>query len=185
MNEFYLIEKRISEIQSKIELYQELYGSEDSVASLNKNFPECFAKFQESLFFEIICRISALFDPASSRSDKNLTLDHLVTISDEAYSKEMHLVLESLKFDFKETGLKNIRNKLYAHNDLSAYMRKKKFATNITYKSLTSLLVNCFSFVRDLGIESGKVKQDQLIYRSTKLPKNRNGKALIDRLNNA
>ncbi|WOI39203.1 hypothetical protein R1T43_09315 [Alteromonas sp. CI.11.F.A3] len=185
MNEFYLIEKRISEIQTKIELYEELYGTEESVASLNKTFPECFAKLQEALFFEIICRISALFDPASSGNDKNLTLDYLVSISDKADSKEIHSVLESLKSDFKETGLKKIRNKLYAHNDLSAYMRKKKFATNITYKSLTSLLVKCFSFVRDLGIESGKVKPDQLIYRSTKLPKNRNGKALIDRLNNA
>ena len=181
MNEFYLIEKRISEIQTKIELY----GSEKSVASLNKSFPECFAKFQEALFFEIICRISALFDPASSRKDKNLTLDYLVSVSDKADSNEIHSALESLKSDFKETRLKNIRNKLYAHNDLSAYMSKKKFATDITYKSLTSLLVNCFSFVRDLGIESEKVKADQLIYRSTKLPKNRNGKALSDKLSNA
>lgn len=185
MNEFYLLEKRVSEIQGKVELYQELYGSEDSVKTLNENFSECFSNIQESLFFEIVCRITALFDPAASRGDKNLTLDHLVSVSGDSYSKDMHLILESLKFDFGCMGLKKIRNKLYAHNDLSTYIRKKKFATNITYASLTTLLKGSFSFVRDLGIESGSVKPDQLVYRSTNLPTSRNGKALVQRLKNA
>ncbi|EID0034495.1 hypothetical protein LA064_004668 [Vibrio alginolyticus] len=106
MNEFYRLEKMIAEIMTKVELYQELFGSEESVKALNYSFPECFSKIQESLFFEIVCRTSALFDPATTRSDKNLTLEYLVTISGESYSKDLQQTLEHIKDEFKTTGLK-------------------------------------------------------------------------------
>ncbi|KPH25297.1 hypothetical protein [Vibrio coralliilyticus] len=182
MNEFYRLEKMIAEIQTKVELYQELFGSEESVKALNHSFPECFSNIQESLFFEIVCRTSALFDPAATRSDNNLTLDYLVTLSGGSYSKDLHLTLESIKLDFKTTGLKKIRNKLYAHNDLKSYMGKRTFVNEISYEGMLTLLSRCFSFVRTLGVEADKIDKDQIIVRSTTLPSSRNGKILVSRL---
>ncbi|QFT36145.1 MULTISPECIES: AbiU2 domain-containing protein [unclassified Vibrio] len=184
MNEFYRLEKMIAEIQTKVELYQELFGSEESVKALNHSFPECFSNIQESLFFEIVCRTSALFDPAATRSDNNLTLDYLVTLSGGSYSKDLHLTLESIKLDFKTTGLKKIRNKLYAHNDLKSYMGKRTFVNEISYEGMLTLLSRCFSFVRTLGVEADKIDKDQIIVRSTTLPSSRNGKILVSRLIN-
>ncbi len=184
MNEFYLLEKMIVEIQSKVELYQELYGSSQSVDVLNHSFPECFSKIQEALFFEIICRTSALFDPAVSGKNKNLTLDYLVLLSEDSCTKERRLELESIKFDFQGTGLKNIRNKLYAHNDHKTYMGKRTFTNEITYECMNSLLCRSFSFVRNLGVETNKIAKDQVIVRTKNLPKGRNGKVLVSRLKN-
>ncbi|HCG5537600.1 TPA: hypothetical protein NJ114_004483 [Vibrio parahaemolyticus] len=184
MNEFYRLEKMIAEIMTKVELYQELFGSEESVKALNYSFPECFSKIQESLFFEIVCRTSALFDPATTRSDKNLTLEYLVTISGESYSKDLQQTLEHIKDEFKTTGLKKIRNKLYAHSDLKSYMGKKTFVNEVSYEGMLTLLSRYFSFVRVLGVDAGKINKDQIIVRSTKVPSSRNGKVLVSRLKN-
>lgn len=185
MNEFYLIEKIISEIKTEVNLYQELFGDDQNVKALNKSYPEAFGVFQRAMFFEIICRISAIFDPAQMRSDKNLTLEHLVDLCGDETDKELYLKVESLKFDFKKTGIKEIRNKVYAHNDLKHYLNKRKFTTNISYELITELLDNMLSVVRSLGIQSGMVKPDQIIARDTKLPKGKNGQALVSKLSNA
>ncbi len=185
MNEFYLIEKIISEVKTEVNLYQELFGNDHNVKSLNKSYPEAFGIFQRAMYFEIVCRISAIFDPAQMRSDKNLTLEHLVNLCGDKTEKELYLKVESLKFDFRTTGIKDIRNKVYAHNDLKHYLGKNKFATNISYDSIIQLLDNMFSVVRSLGIQSGMVKSDQIIVRNTQLPEGQNGQALVSKLSTA
>lgn len=185
MNEFYLIEKRVSETRVKVELYQELYGNKNSINVLNSTFPECFAVMQESLLFEIVCRICALFDPAKTGGSKNMTLDHLVLTSGESYTKDAHIELEEIKFDFSGSGLKKLRNKLYAHNDLNVYLKKTKFTTSFDYEFLIDLLRRIFIFVRNLGLNSGKIKKNQTILRETRLPEKRNGHSLIKALSDA
>ncbi len=185
MNEFYLIEKRVSEVLRKVEFYQELYGSKDSTSVLNSTLPECFSLMQESMFFEIVCRICAVFDRAETGGSKNLTIDHLIQESGSAYTKAIHLELEDIKLDFKNSGLKKIRNKLYAHNDLNVYLKKTKFTTSVSYDFLKSLLIRVFNIVRKLGLDSGRVLRNQTILRETKLPNRRNGNTLIEILKNA
>jgi len=126
MNEFYLIEEIISNLKLELSLYENLYGNSNSVSQLNKSsYADAFSIFQKSMFFEIICRISALFDPAKMKSDKNLTFDYLVELCGNKISTELVLELEAVKCDFKQTGIKNVRNKAYAHYDLKRYLGKK------------------------------------------------------------
>jgi hypothetical protein len=185
MNEFYLIEKIISGLKKETILYQDLFGSKDSVTALKNSYPEAFAIFQQAMFFEIICRISALFDPTSTRSDKNLTLDHLLELCGDKVGKDLLLEVESVKYDFKKTGIKDVRNKSYAHNDLKKYLGKKLITTNISYEVITKLLDDLFSVVRSLGIKSGMVKSNQIIVRDKKLPRHRNGLSLVSKLSGA
>lgn len=185
MNEFYLIEERVAEVLRKIELYQELYGSKDSTSVLNSTFPECFSLIQESMFFEIVCRICAVFDPAETGGSKNLTIAHLVQESGSAYTDNIHLELESIRLDFKNSGLRKVRNKIYAHNDLNVYLKRTKFTTSVSYEFLKSLLLRVFKVVRKLGLASGRILRNQTIIRETKLPNRRNGTTLIDTLKNA
>jgi len=185
MNEFYLAEKMISELKTEVGLYQELFGSKDSVKVLNNSYPEVFGIIQRAMHFEIVCRISALFDPASTKSDKNLTLDYLLEVCGNKASKDLFLEAESVKYDSKRTGIKGLRNKAYAHNDLKKCFGKGVFATNISYKILIQLLDDLFRVVRSLGVASGKMLHDQIIVRDTKLPEKRNGAKLVSKLSNA
>ena len=179
MNEFYRAEKLISELQKEVGLYQELYGSDNSREALKNSFEEPFAIFQRAMFFEIVCRISALFDPETTRKDKNLTLDHLASLCSDSLSKDLYLKVESVKYDFQKMGIKKLRNKMFAHNDVKAHMGKLRFTTDISYESVTTLLSALFSVVRLLGIESKMVDPDQIIVRDIKLPKGRDGASLV------
>ena len=183
MNEFYLIEKIISDLKLELSLYEEMYGDSDSVSLLNKSsYADAFSIFQKAMFYEIICRISALFDSARLRRDKNLTFEHLVELCGNKISKDLVLELEGVKYDFKQTGIKNIRNKAYAHYDLKRYLGKKELATNLSYEIVLQLLNNMFSVVRKMGLQSGMVVPDQTILRVTRLKKGGNGISLVSKI---
>ena len=179
MNEFYIIEKIISELKREVNLYEDLFGSSESVAILNNSFPDAFSIFQKAMHFEIVCRLSALFDPAKTGPNKNLTLDHLIVICGDKITTSLVDEVESVKNDFKKTGIKDVRNKEYAHYDLKKYLGTKLFTTNISYEIVSNLLDNIFYIVRKLGLHSGKVLTDQTTLRSTKLPKGKDGASLL------
>jgi len=185
MNEFYIIEKIISELKKEVNLYEDLFGNSESVAILNNSFSDAFSIFQKAMFFEIVCRISALFDPVKTRSDKNLTLAYLVEICGDKITTSLAHEVDSVKYDFQQTGIKEVRNKAYAHYDLKKYLGTKQLTTNISYEIISNLLDNIFSVVRKLGLHTGMVLADQTIVRSTKLPKDKDGASLLSRLSNS
>lgn len=182
MNEFFQMDKLIEELKKEVALYQELFGEKEPVSKLNQSFGEAFAIFQRSMFFEIVCRISAMFDPAQTGKEKNLTLDQLMEICGDKVTKDVHLSAEALKFDFSKTGIKAARNKIYAHYDLKILTGKKKLASNITYEVVWKLLEDLSALVRCLGELCGKMPTTQIRHRTIKLPNKRNGSALVDRL---
>ncbi len=183
MNEFYLIETIISNLKKQVNLYQSLYGEAESVDKLNSSaYADIFSTFQLAMFYEIVCRISALFDPSKMRYDKNLTLDHLVELCNKEITKDLVLEVESVKYDFKQTGIKAVRNKAYAHYDLKRYLGKKELATNISYDILSKLLNDLFIIVRKLGLQSGMVHPDQTISRDTNFKKGKDGESLISKV---
>ncbi|WP_375176789.1 AbiU2 domain-containing protein [Marinobacter mobilis] len=184
MNEFFQMDRLIDELKKEITLYQELFGEKSSVEQLNKSFGEAFSVFQRSMFFEIVCRISAMFDPAQTGKEKNLTLDHLMSVCGGKITKDLYLEAEGLKWDFAQTGIKAARNKLYAHYDLKIYTGKKKLASNISYEVIWKLLEDLSTLVRSLGEMSGQMPISQVRHRKTKLPKKRNGSALVARISN-
>lgn len=184
MNEFFLIDRLVDELKKEITLYQELFGEKSSVELLNKSFGEAFSIFQRSMFFEIVCRISAMFDPAQTGKEKNLTLDHLMRVCGDGITKELYLEAEALKWEFAQTGIKAARNKLYAHYDLKIYTGKKKLASNISYELIWSLLEDLSALVRSLGELSGQMPTSQIRHQKTQLSEKRNGNALIAKLSN-
>lgn len=182
MNEFFQMDRLIDELKKEVTLYQELFGEKEAVSKLNHSFGEAFAIFQRSMFFEIVCRISAMFDPAQTGKDKNLTLDQLIAICGDKMTKDVHLAVETLKFEFSKTGIKPARNKIYAHYDLKIHTGKKKLASNITYEVVWKLLEDLSALVRRLGDLCGKMPISQVRHRRLKLPKKRNGSSLVNRV---
>lgn len=176
---FYKFEILINDLQKEVSLYQELFGNSETVGFLNKTCPNAFAIFQKSMFFEIICRLSAIFDPSKTGRDSNLTLDYLMECVEGKVSKDTFLEVESVKYDFKKTGVKKFRNKVYGHFDLKFYLGKGNLETDITYEGISELLKSLAHVVRKLGIESGKIDPEQQIYRNTTVHEGSNGKALL------
>jgi len=136
------------------------------------------------MFFEIICRLSALFDPPGKR-DKNLTLEYLLEKYSGKINKEIYLEAESIKYDFSKTNIKAYRNKVYAHYDLNKYLGKKQIATNISYQAVNDILKKLSSLVVKMGLYVGKIDKEQILVRDTKLPKHSNGLTLLNKLKGA
>ncbi|UQG54992.1 MULTISPECIES: hypothetical protein [unclassified Marinobacter] len=185
MNEFFQMDRLIDELKKEITLYQELFGEKSSVDQLNKSFGEAFSIFQRSMFFEIVCRISGMFDPAQMGKDKNLTLDQLISVSGDKVTKDIQLSAEGLKYDFAQTGIKAARNMIYAHYDLNIYTGQKKLAPNISYEVSWKLLEDLSALVRSLGDVTGTMPHSLVRDLKIKLPKMRNGAALVGRISNA
>ena len=180
-NEFYELDKIICELNVVVNLYEELYGNKENVQFLNRTSPHTFSVFQKSMFFEIICRLSALFDPPGNK-DKNLTLEYLLEKYKNKINKEIYLEAESIKYDFSKTHIKAYRNKVYAHYDLKKYLGKKQIATNISYKAVNDILKNLSTLIVKIGLHVGVIDKEQILVRNKKLPEHSNGLTLLNKL---
>jgi hypothetical protein len=183
-SEFYELDKIICELNVVVNLYEELYGDKENVKFLNRTSPHPFSVFQKSMFFEIICRLSALFDPPGNKA-KNLTLEYLLEKYRDKINKEIYFEAESIKYDFSKTNIKSYRNKVYAHYDLNKYFGKKQIATNISYKAVNDILENLSTLIKKIGLHVGGIDKGQILVRETKLPENSNGLTLLNKLKSA
>jgi len=183
-NEFYELDKIICELNVVVNLYEELYGDKENVQFLNQTSPHTFAIFQKSMFFEIICRLSAIFDSAGNK-EKNLTLEYLLEKYEGKINKEIYLEAESIKYDFSKTKIKSYRNKVYAHFDLKKYLGTRQIATNISYETINNILKNLSSLVVKMGLHVGAIDKEQILVRNKKLPEHSNGFALLSKMKGA
>lgn len=183
-NEFYELDKIICELNVVVNLYEELFGNKENVQFLNHSSPYTFSVFQKSMFFEIICRLSAFFDPPGNK-DKNLTLEYLLEKYKDKISKEIYLEVKSIKYDFSKTNIKLYRNKVYAHFDLKKHLGTKQIATNISYEIVNDILKNLSSLVVKIGLHVGAIDREQILVRPKKLPKHLNGLTLLNKLKGA
>lgn len=184
-NEFYIMNAIISKLQIEVNLYQDLFGDPTTVKRLNNDsYRESLEIIRRAMLFEIISRLSALLEPAKNATDRNLSLDHLVELSKGKISKRFINKVATLKEVYKRTGLKRIRHKLLAHNDVHQLLTNKPIKTKFDFNLLINLLNEMQITVRKLGYQSGMIASGHWVARDTKLPKGRDGKTLLSRLLN-
>lgn len=182
MKEFNRFGEIVSDLQKEVELYEELYGNSDAVSILNQSATHVFSIIQRAMFFEIVTRLAALFDPAETGKDSNLSFKHLLKRTEGKLGPEMEELIDQTFKLYDTTGIKKFRSKALAHLDLKQYLGKNVLATDISYENVSRLLANLATLIRSMPIEAGILADGHAIYRDSKLPERSGGKALLAKL---
>ncbi len=99
----------IAAIQDDLDFYNQLFGTEERVALLNRRTPEIFGRLQRALIDSIILEIAKLFDPAKMGRDKKETLSLLGVVES--------LALDPIEMDRLMAEIRTIKLKLPAIMD--------------------------------------------------------------------
>jgi hypothetical protein len=182
MEEFNRFGIIVSELQKEVELYEELYGNSDAVSILNQSAMQVFSIIQRAMFFEIVTRLAALFDPSKMKVDANLSFDHLLERVKGKLEPDTEKLVAQTRVLYDATGIKKFRSKALAHLDLKHYLGNRVLATDISYESVFSILSNLETLIRKMPVEAGILAKGNEIYRDSKLPERSGGKALLARL---
>lgn len=182
MDEFNRFGIIVSELQKEVELYEELYGNADSVSILNQSAMQVFSIIQRAMFFEIITRLAALFDSATTRKEANLSFSHLHARVQGTLNPETEQLIAQTIALYDATGIKKFRSKALAHLDLKQYLGKRVLATDISYENVSRILSNLDILIRTMPVEAGILAKGHAIYRDSKLPDKSGGMALLAKL---
>lgn len=114
-------------LHAKWNLFQQLYGEQESVAVLKETAPWAFRTFQLVLLDDILLSICRLTDPAQQGGNTNLTLAQLIDCIDpdkhgefkQKVSEAYSLMADSFTF------ARGHRNRRIAHTDLATYNQPK------------------------------------------------------------
>ncbi|MCY7264343.1 AbiU2 domain-containing protein [Pseudomonas protegens] len=148
------------DIRREVNLYEQLYCVPSSLSVLNGNLTSVFSIVQRSMFISILTRVSAVFDAKSFGSDPNLSLAFVEDKYHGLLSTKTSGQFQDLNDEFKRLNIKKFRNKLIAHNDLSAVFGASPVSHSIKDGDIDRLLVGarefCISLCHDLpgGIQA-------------------------------
>lgn len=121
-------------------IYNQLFGSYDSVSVLKEFNNFIFHRIQINFIEKICLRIACLMDPATSGrsgTNKNLALKRFVEI---ASCSELNLAYGKLYESYEKTGIKTWRNKILAHTDLETAMGNFTFNLNLETDDLNQMI---------------------------------------------
>jgi hypothetical protein len=155
-------------------IYNQLFGSDDSIKVLNEFNGLIFQRIQSNFIERICLKIACLMDPAKSGSNKNLSLKRLVEISSV---QELADAYEKLNNYYQDTGIKTWRNKILAHTDLKAAMGEYDFNLSFEVNDL-KLIIQEIQNILDLI-------KDPTVYTEAEvtLPFDSDGNSFIFKLN--
>ncbi|WP_444922987.1 hypothetical protein ACJJH9_12585 [Microbulbifer sp. DLAB2-AF] len=211
MVEIHRIGSLVDRLRSLVVLFEELYGCEDSIREIKRTAPQSFGLIKSSLQYEIVMRIASLLDPAKTMGSDNLTFDRLHARFDETLRSESksYFLLEcedgnlheeiakkykifrdfeeqiiELHYLYKSTNIKNYRNKLGAHLDVTYSTGKKQLNIEIDDSSLANILNKMISILYLAGQLYEGPDKDQFLHRNMEMPMSAGGKELLKKLRN-
>ncbi len=160
LTEISRLKSYFTDIQREVQLYEQLYCSQESLAVMNKTLTPVFLILKRSMFISILTRVSAVFDSKSFGVDPNLCLAFLEDKYREHLSGETISKFQALNDKYKSLNIKKFRNKLIAHNDFAAVFNPGAVTHTIKQGDIDGLLVEarefCVSLCQDLpgGIDT-------------------------------
>lgn len=154
-------------------LYSELFTSQESVDVLNKFNSLVFSHIQKAYIEKLCLSIACLLDPAETGKNENLSLARIIK---QTNCPELDDKLNQLKGLYESTGIKQWRQKLLAHNDLSTLMGTKPLSIRFEHDDI-EIIIGLIQEIFD-DISDPTVHTDIKVV----LPYDRNGNAFIRKL---
>ena len=134
------VDREVVLLHFKWTYFQQLFGSEKGVASINATAPSIFSVIEESLFADILLALMRLVDPPKTRNQANLSPRSLgAEISGIALKEEFDGL--EIQIRAKVQDIKIWRDKKLAHNDLLRHLKKSAPVPPIQISELTEALL--------------------------------------------
>ncbi|MNM32411.1 hypothetical protein D3C81_430030 [compost metagenome] len=140
----------ITDIRREVQLYEQIYCTEESLATINANLMDVFKIVQKSMFLSILTRVSAVFDSKAYKKDANLSLDYFEDKYRGFATEKLLSDFEEIKARYEALNIKAFRNKLIAHNDLSTILGNSSIAHSIGNGDVMQLLDDARKFCIEL-----------------------------------
>lgn len=146
-----------------MQVYHELYESQESVDQLNRRFGDLFSVFQKSLHDEILLSLRRLFDSAKYHGDDSEYLSQRNLV--EKYESHLSHDLVSLRQETsdlrKELNFKEYSDLKVAHNLKEQLVSPgTSVKHNLNYDKLTTLLEKSVSLI--CGIKASVLSTEEV-----------------------
>lgn len=148
LKEFSRFNSYVVDVSREIQLFEQIYCSDDSAMLNQTKLADVFGIIQRSMFISILTRVAALFDSKACRGDKNLSVAHLASTYEAYETQEVRDLRLALLEKYTLVQIKDFRNKLIAHNDLATVIGDNSVSHNIKSGDLMDLM----STARDYAI---------------------------------
>jgi hypothetical protein len=171
--ELNVLRNYFSSLCTDLTLYSQLFIEQESLDILNKFSPLVFHRIQRAYIEKLCLSIACLLDPAETNKNKNLSLARIIK---QCECAELDEKLEQLNQLYVSTGIKQWRQKLLAHNDLSTLMGEKVLELKFGHddiENIMSLIQEIFDDICDPSV---------LTDIKVVLPYDNNGYALIRKM---
>lgn len=133
--------KRVNALKYEVQLYEQLYCSEDSCKKLNANLLPVFTVLQKAMFISILTQISAVLD-CKGEKNSNLSLDYFIYAHRENITEELLWRYLEIKNNLKALEVKKFRHKCIAHHDLKTTLGDRRVTHSIKSGDFVKLLSN-------------------------------------------
>ncbi|WP_419240877.1 hypothetical protein [Photobacterium leiognathi] len=170
----------LSNLNTDLTLYKQLYMQDDSKEILNGTGVLVFSRFQSCLLDSIYLTISRLLDPAISRKDKNLSFHLLVKELNLSEDPEISGLLEKVKGTFKDSRIKEYRNKVLSHNDYRSQSKVVFYPFNT--ELISSMLCSFWELLVQIEYKLGLIETPYTMGLDTILSGDICGEALLGKL---
>ncbi|MGY5774473.1 AbiU2 domain-containing protein [Vibrio antiquarius] len=170
----------LSNLNTDLTLYKQLYMQDDSQEILNGTGVLVFSRFQSCLLDSIYLAISRLLDPANNRKNKNLSFNLLITDLNLSEDSEISGLLEKVKGTFKDSRIKEYRNKVLSHNDYRSHSKVVFYPFNT--ELISSMLGSFWELLAQIEYKVGLIESPYTMGLDTILHGDVCGEALLCKL---
>ncbi|WP_444905133.1 hypothetical protein ACJJIU_10595 [Microbulbifer sp. CnH-101-E] len=152
--------KEIAKVWMALNVHEELFCKPSDVAKLWSDCPRIAQVIDQAVVRDITIGCAAIFtDPAGGGDKQNLSMINFYqayrhTLPKDADVKELMDKIETL---VEEMGLKDYRNKVAAHYDLSVKLGEKSITTKINVDSVRELLTCGNLVLNKIAMSAGLV----------------------------
>lgn len=137
--------KRVNALRYEVQLYEQIYCSEDSCNILSANLSPVFNVLQKAMFISILTQVSAVLDCKGDK-DLNLSLDYFIYEHRKKITEELLRHYLEIKNHFAALKVKRFRHKCIAHHDLKTSLGDRRVTHSIKSGDFINLLSNVRSW---------------------------------------
>lgn len=168
-----ILKQYFSDICSDLTLYMQLFSDDDHVIELNKFNGFVFSRLENAYLEKICLKIATLMDPASSMGNENLSLRRFIA---QTQSVLLQNLFDRLFEFYKKSGIKDWRNKVLAHADLSVLSGGSDTSINFERQDVDKFVAEIQEFI-DL-VDDPRVATDHQVV----LPRDMDGYSFIHKI---
>lgn len=172
-NELQALKNYFSNICTDLTLYMQLFANKNHIEELKK-FNEFVFLHLERAYLEKIClKVATLMDPPKSMGKENLSLRRFI---EQTNSNLLKNHFNSLLEFYEKSGIKDWRNKVLAHADLSVLSGASELNINFNREDVEDFVSQIQEFID--WISDPKVATDHLVV----LPREFDGYSFIKKI---